>query len=178
MNFNLITSYDPHFEYRHKHLKHLELVINMFPPTAKTCIIGDLNQDLLTTKGDLLASLLSDYNFYNIVKKPTHSQGNSTSLIDVCFLNGPHLINGCSFFPCPFSNHCTVACSLNFKPLSCASSAISARVLNETYLSKINDKLLERIFLFDLVDVYDDFNDKFLTFSDIVVGIVDEFVPV
>ena len=48
----------------------------------------------------------------------------------------------------------------------------------ETNLSKINDKLLERISLFDLVYVYDDVNDKFLTFSDIVVGIVDEFAPV
>ena len=150
----------------------------MFPPTAKTCIIGDLNQDLLTTKGDLLASLLSDYSFYNIAKKPTHSQGYSTSLIDVCFLNDPHLINCCSIVPCSFSNHCIVACSLNFKPLSCASSTISARILNETNLYKINDKLLERISLFDLVDVYDDVNDKFLTFSDIVVGIVDEFAPI
>ena len=99
MNCILITSYNPHFEYRHDHLKHLELVINMFPPASKTCIIGDLNQDLLTNKGDLLVSSLSDYNFHNFVKKPTHFQGNSSSLIDVCFLNDPHLINSCLVVP-------------------------------------------------------------------------------
>ena len=112
----------------------------MFPP--KLCIFGDLNQDLLTTKGDLLVSSLSDYKFYKIVKKQTHFQGNSSSLIDVCFLNDPQLINGCLIVPCPFSNNCIVACLLNFKQLSSASSTISARVLNETNLSKINDQCL------------------------------------
>ena len=32
--------------------------------------------------------------------------------------------------------------------------------------------------LFDLVDVYDDINDKFHSFSEIVVGIVDKFAPI
>ena len=86
MNFNLITSLNPHFEYRHEHLKHLELVINMFHPASKTCIFGDLNQDFLITNGDLLVSSLSDYNFHNIVKKPTHFLGNSRNLIDVCLM--------------------------------------------------------------------------------------------
>ena len=92
VNFNLIASYNPHFEYRHEHLKHLELVINMFPASSKTCIIGDLNQDLLTNKGELLLSSMSDYNFQNFIQSPTHSQGNSSSLIDVCFLNDPQLL--------------------------------------------------------------------------------------
>ena len=131
MNFNLIASYNPHFEYRHEHLKHLELVINMFPASSKTCIIGDLNQDLLTNKGELPISSLSDYNFQNFIQSPTHSQGNSSSLIDVCFLNDPQLMNYCCVVPCPFSNHCFIACSLNFKPSSCSASTISARVLNE-----------------------------------------------
>ena len=87
MNFNLIACYNPNFEYRLDHLKHIELAVNMFSPASKTCIIGDLNQDLLTSKGELLVSSLSDYNFQNFVDKPTHFQGNSSSLIDVCFLN-------------------------------------------------------------------------------------------
>ena len=150
----------------------------MFSPASKTCIIGDFNQDLLTSKGELLVSSLSDYNFQNFVDKPTHFQGNSSSLIDVCFLNDSCLMNSCLVVPCPFSNHCIIACSLNFKPSSHAASTISARVLNEINLSKINHKLTECTALFDLVDVYDDVNDKFHTFCDIVVGIVDEFAPI
>ena len=115
----------------------------MFPPASKTCIIGDLNQDLLTSKCELFDSLLSDYNFRNYVDKPTHFQGNSSSLIDVCFLNYSSLVNSCLKVPYPFSNHCIVACSLNFKSSSCAASTISARVLNENNLSKINDRLTE-----------------------------------
>ena len=80
--------------------------------------------------------------------------------------------------PCSFYNHCIVSCSLNFKPSSCTDSTISPRVLNETNLSKINDKLIECSVLFDLVDVYNDVNDKFHTLSEIVVGIVDDFAPI
>ena len=65
LNFNLIASYNTHFEYRH--LKHLEFIINMFPASSKTCIIGDLNQDLLTNKGELLLSSLSDSNLQNFI---------------------------------------------------------------------------------------------------------------
>ena len=68
--------------------------------------------------------------------------------------------------------------SLNFKPSSCASSSISARVLNDKNLSMTNEKLIECIALFGLVYVYDAVNDKFHSLSKIVVGIVDEFAPI
>ena len=87
-------------------------------------------------------------------------------------------MNSCLVVHCPFSYHCIIACSLNFKPSSHAASTISAKVLNEINLSKINHKLTECTALFDLDDVYDDVNDKFHTFCDIVVGIVDEFAPI
>ena len=83
-------------------------------------------------------------------------------------------MNYCCVVPCPFSNHCFIACSLNFKPSSCSASTISARVLNEKNLSK----LVECATLFDLVDIYDDINDIYHTFSKIVVDIVDEFAPI
>ena len=178
MNFNLITSYNSHFEFRNDHLKHFEQVINMFSASSKSCIIGDFNQDLLTNKGDLLASSMSDYNFHNVVVQPTHFQGTSASLIDACFFNDPLMLNSCCVIPCPFSNHCFVACSFNLKPPSSAASTISARVLNEKNLSMINNKLVECSTLFDIVDVYDDVNDKFHTFCKIVADIVDEFAPI
>ena len=59
----------------------------MFSPASKTSIISDLNQDLFPSKGELLVSSLSGCNFQNFVDKQTHFQGNSTSLVDVCFLN-------------------------------------------------------------------------------------------
>ena len=67
---------------------------------------------------------------------------------------------------CPFSNHCIFAFSLNFIPLSSSSSTISARDLNETNLYKI------------IVDVFGDVNSKCIAFSEIFVGISDEFAPV
>ena len=94
MNFSLITSYNPHFEFRNDHLKNLEQVINLFSASSKSCIIGDFNQDLLTNKGDLLASSMSDFNFHNFVQ-PTHFQGNSASLMDACFLSDPFVLNSC-----------------------------------------------------------------------------------
>ena len=54
LNFYLIPSFNPHFEYKHNHLKHFEFIINMFPDSSKTCIIVDLNQDLLANKVELL----------------------------------------------------------------------------------------------------------------------------
>ena len=131
----------------------------MFPPASKTCFIGDLNQDLLTSKDELLVSLLSNYNLRNYAEKPTHFQENSSSLIDVCFLKDSSLVNSCLVVPCPFSNHGIVSCSLNFKSSSCAASTISDRVLNETNLPTINDRLSECAALTDLVDTYDDVND-------------------
>ena len=67
---NIITSYNPHFEFRNDYLKQFEVLINVISENAKTCISGDLNQVLLTSRGDLLLSVMYDYNVVNDVKSP------------------------------------------------------------------------------------------------------------
>ena len=80
-----LVSYNPHYEYTKDFLFHLGsnlLKLNLMNPTF---VVGDLNNDLLCSKGIRLCEALSNLNFKNYVKQATHIQGKASTLIDVVF---------------------------------------------------------------------------------------------
>ena len=59
-----------------------------------------------------------------------------------------------------------------------SAKTVTARVLNDKRLSVISNHLSDRLVLFDLIDIFDDINDKFHMFSKVIVDIVDEIAPI
>ena len=86
---NFIFSYNPHFELSNNFLVHIEEKIKSLPPCRPSFIVGDFNQDLLSTRGDKLKATMLDYNFSTPIDTPTHFVGESGSSIDVFFGNKP-----------------------------------------------------------------------------------------
>ena len=64
---NFIITYKPIFGYRENHLLHLKSMIKKFNSSSKIFIIGDLNQDLISGRGDRHCSIMNSYNFSNSV---------------------------------------------------------------------------------------------------------------
>lgn len=174
---NYIITYNPHFADRDKHLPHLEKMINKFNGASKTLIIGDLNQDLLTNKGDKLKTTMNSYNFANIVDKPTHLQGQNETLLDCVFTNDINLIGKTEVIDCPFSNHSFVFVQVKFNVTQQKSKTVIARVLNDRNLDQIKQYLESNINLFDIIDLFDEPDEKFFAFTKILGDIIDSIAP-
>ena len=111
-----------------------------------------------------------------MVKKVTHYQGKSRRIIDSFFINDITLVNDCKVFPYPYSNNCIVAISLKLRTAKNLAHTIKDRVHNGRSFSSIRDKLSENIFLFNLIDIYDDINDKIYNFN--IFLLIDEIASV
>ena len=62
----------------------------------------DLNQDLLTSNGDHLKSLMESFNFKSYQNEPTRLTKTSSTCIDVVFSNTSSLIETVETFRAPF----------------------------------------------------------------------------
>jgi hypothetical protein len=174
---NFIISYNPHFEFRNDHMNHLGKMIEKFPSTSKNFIIGDLNQDMLSDKGVRLKSFMNSNHFVNVVKSPTHLQGQNESLIDVVFTNDQNFVEKVDVVDCPFSNHKFVLTQLKFKVDHGCSRSVKARILNAKNLLLIKELLESSPAHFACVDTFDDPDDKFFAFITALMLAVDSIAP-
>jgi len=151
-------------------------MLKKFNLTSRIFIIGDLNQDLISGRGDHLISLMNSYNFSNSVSEPTHHQGASSTLIDIVFANNKD-IDRTTVLSCPFSNHSFVVCHDNFSSAALTKSSVVGRILNEKNLTEIRKILASENHRFDSIDLFDDVNDKFFAFTKAIMSVVDEVAP-
>lgn len=96
-----------------------------------TFIIGDFNQDILTSNGDALVQTLENFNFSLFVNNATRISKTSSTLLDVLFSNNKSSIQEVDSISCPFSDHNFIVASCNFKTLSKGAQIIESRILNE-----------------------------------------------
>lgn len=88
-NTFFICSYNPNYSNSSKYNYQLESYLSYLTPYEKKIIIlGDLNQDILTNKGNKLVDLMNEYCFTSYVKDPTHKvKSGKDTLLDVVFAN-------------------------------------------------------------------------------------------
>ena len=172
---NFIVGYNPHFEYAETFNAHLEMVLARVKHNHPTYIIGDLNQDLLTPKGDRLKNLLDNFGFQMEYQVPTHSQGKTLSCIDIVACNDPEFTISSQVSPCPFSNHYFVHTTCSLDSLNPHYSQKKARVLNDRNLEAI--RLLVENCSFEFLEIFDDVNDKWFGFKNIISNIINEVAP-
>lgn len=177
LKYHFISSYNPHFENRLEHIEHLSSLLLKLRSDVRIVLVGDFNQDLLSWRGDDFISFINDFNFSNLVEKPTHNQQNSLSMIDLLCVNNLDLCERVDILDCPFSNHFFIHCNLNLRAVKSKPKFITARVLNEKNLYEINCLLYDEIHKFNLIDSLDDIDEKFDSFESILTNIVDSVAP-
>ena len=153
---------------------HLEQQLQSINISDPTFIVGDLNQDLLTSKGDRLKDLMENYSFGIDYNCPTHCHGSSKSQIDVVFCNTAN-ISSSSVIVCPFSNHHFVLTKSSFDSVAHNLSSITARVLNKAGLEAIKKEL--SLARFETLQLLDDSGDRWHFLKLIILEIIDKFAP-
>lgn len=172
-----ISSYNPSFSQSKIYLDYLDNYLKKSKLNKSSCIlIGDLNHDLLTDKGDNLKFLLSNYNFDSYIDKPTRITSKSSTLLDVIFCNNKDLIKSVDTFSCAYSDHNFVVAALNITPEKCLESVIESRLINKSKLDQINEQL--SVISWKDLDKFEDVNDKFQFFQNLIMKIVDDCAPI
>jgi hypothetical protein len=171
---NFIYSYNPHYNYTPSFIDHLESVISRTKLMNKTIILGDFNNDLLSSKGDALNSFLETFGFKNFVNSATHFNKHSNTLLDVVYSNFEILNN--SVVPCPFSDHACILTSLNFNSSISKLQPILSRCLNSTKLSIVKNSI--RSIPFQILDLFDNVNTKWFYFKKLILDLIDELAPI
>lgn len=177
---NFVINYNPHFEYANDQLAHIEsklLNINLKRPTF---ILGDFNQDLLSSKGDRLREMMLNFGFQTTLDSPTHYLKNTATLLDIVFFNDTKSVSSITVVPCPFSDHNFVFTSLDLDSTSLSKSYVESRILNDKTLNLIKSELsliVSKSDIFSVAEVFDDVDDRWEAIKLLIIGVIDTFAP-
>ena len=171
---------------KHTYFKHTPIFLSFLVSHIKSLIaqnhrnvtlIGDLNQDLLTSNGDKLKSLMESFNFKSYQNEPTRLAKTSSTCIDVVFSNTSSLIESVETFRAPFSDHNFVVLALNGKQTRESPSTVESRSLTPTKLDLIDKALQSAPFSLIHSDVLGSTDDKFFTFTKLIIDVLDSIAP-
>ena len=174
-----VSSYNPHFKHTPIFLSFLESHIKSLIAQnhRNVTLIGDLNQDLLTSNGDKLKSLMESFNFKSYQNEPTRLAKTSSTCIDVVFSNTSSLIESVETFRAPFSDHNFVVLALNGKQTRESPSTVESRSLTPSKLDLIDKALQSAPFSLIHSDVLGSTDDKFFTFKKLIIDVLDSIAP-
>ena len=174
-----VSSYNPHFKHTpvflnflETHLKHL-----ISANHRNITLIGDLNQDLLTSNGDNLKSLLECFNFKSFQNEPSRVAKTSSTCLDVVFSNTGSFIEAVETFRAPFSDHNFVVLALNVNKLRDSPASVESRSLTDAKLDLIDEALKLAPFSLINSEVLGSMDDKFFTFKKLIVDVLDNIAP-
>jgi Reverse transcriptase (RNA-dependent DNA polymerase) len=170
-----ISSYNPHLEFSTLHLNNLGNIMKTLE-VCPTVIIGDLNQDLLTSRGDKLREFMLNFNFRNAISLPTHFQRGAATSIDVLLSNDVNLVRNSATIACPFSNHSFITGILSLDNKTSGGSTLEARMLSKKNLDLIKTSLAS--VRFDLVDLAETVEDKWAILKKLLLDAVDKHAPI
>lgn len=177
---NFIISYKPPSTPNEAYLDHLETYIGQFNLNNNLFIVGDLNMDWLSNRGDQLKEFSTAYNLENFIKDPTrvfqNKNGRTTSsLIDVVLHNGSK-INSTHTIDFPFSDHKILLIECKFKAKSSTTQYTTRRNLNKANLEKIAHDL--NLIDWSSIDTIIEVEDKYAEFNKIFNTVLDKHAPI
>ena len=148
-------------------------------------ILGDLNQDLLSSDGKLLAEFIKNYDFTQHVKaftrvatkhfKASNTFKTSRSLLDVVIHN-KDLVKKTLVSYCPFSDHKFVVALLEFKSAKPVESSNMLRKLSVKNLENI--KLIIDNTDFSDINLSDLTDDRWILLKNRILDVVNTIAPV
>jgi exonuclease III len=176
--YSFVATYKPPSTDNKDYLNYLETFIHSNNLNSSWFIIGDLNLDLLSTKGDLLKSFMSDNDLKNFVESPTRvaftKNYSSSTLIDVILHNKNNILNT-SVIDFPYSDHKIVFCNCNFESLKSETPNRMSRKINAKTLQKIVDDIAA--IDFSTLNCFSDLNERWFFFKQIFNKVIDDNAP-
>ena len=150
----------------------------MYLESNMITVIGDINVNMLLSdsKSRLINELMSVYNLANLVKSATCYKGECPSLIDVAFVSNQKRFNACLNFNCGLSDFhnliavCTKVQVPKVKPKTVYYRSYK-KFCEDGYKTDIS-----RI-PFQLVELFDDVDDKLWVYNTLVTDVVNHHAP-
>ena len=172
MMLNFITAYRPPCLDENLFLTSLETQLSTLDMSEKFVLMGDLNFDLLSARGNRLRHFV---NCMNLVDDTKITRIASGTLLNVFVTNQQSCVTKHYVEPCPFSDHCFVICDLLFRKAKNNNNTIMFRRLNDDALASINHALNDTSFAF--LRRIEDVNDRWILLKQVIVRLVDLSAP-
>ncbi len=80
--------------------------------TPNIFVTGDLNCNMLKGGANAVRTLCDDFNFVNVVTKPTCFKADPPTLLDVILVNDHKIVKKCDVFPCSLSDFHHFTCAV------------------------------------------------------------------
>jgi len=144
--------------------------------------LGDLNADLLDPDrppkdGRTLLDLLDIFDLHCLINKATRKARTSETLLDVILTNNKKTALNSDVVDTQISDHSLVYCILRSRAPILRSRKICFRSLKSYSQEKmLND--LHKVPFLDVMEVFDDIDDKLYAFEQLYSDILDEHAPV
>ena len=142
-------------------------------------IIGDINIDLSKTnsKSEKLCEILNLYNLCNKIIEPTCFKGNVPSIIDLCIVSQPRRFSSVLNWNCGLSDwHNLIAVATKLKMPKLKNTVIKYRSFKTFNIENFQRDL--SFIPFQVMDMFDDIDDKYWIFNHMVSNVVNEHTPV
>jgi len=177
---NFVVAYKPPDVNHSDFLEHLDTQIKRFDLSKNLFILGDLNMDWFSDKGNNLKRFCTENDLRNFVKEPTRTATNkngltSSTCIDVVLHNSSQVCKS-TVINFAFSDHNLILTECNFKTdKSSMESSKKTRNLNDTNVNLISDKISK--INFDFICNLNDLDDCLFTIEKSVIDIIDDVAP-
>ena len=185
INCNFLAIYKPPSMNVKHFVDELDNILFQINTSLPLFVIGDLNIDLKSAKGQDFIRYMQNYDLHNHVKEYTRMASRyikekdtyslSKSLIDVIFHNNS-FINNTLVVPCPFSDHCFVLADLSLPSVLETKSKKQIRNLNEKNLEIISNKISTSRFNFMCKN--QSINETWLDLKNLLLQITNESAPI
>lgn len=166
----------------------LDQFLDMVEKTKPTaiCLVGDFNakvsdwyqQQTTDAAGKLLLQLAFTHDLTQVVSEPTHSIDSiksAPSLLDLMFLNKPHLALDCNVLP-PLSDHCPTLLQIKLRGVSYSKPSVYYTWNYElAAFDELRNALSQTDWSSTLADT--DVNSAVASWSTKVVSLLHRFVP-
>ena len=181
---NFLIIYKPPKMNEKLFINELDEILCQLDRSLPLFIIGDLNIDLKSSKGQKLLQFMKSNDLSNFVDDYTRvaSKYNnnineftiSRSLIDV-IIHNKNIISKTKVVPCPFSDHCFVIAELTLQRAKNVSQSIEVRNLNIKNLNRITNE----ISMLDFGNLYNysSVNQIWSKFQDSILKITNKTAP-
>ena len=141
-------------------------------------IIGDMNIDIskCNSKVDKLNDILNLYNLCNKITEPTCFKSSFPTVIDLCIVSKP------TRFTAVYNKNCGLSDWHNLIVISSKLNVpkIKSKVLHYRSFKKFDEQNFKRdisYIPFQVLDIFDDVNDKYWMYSYLISDIINEHAP-
>jgi len=157
----------------------LSLILDKILSESKMInIIGDVNVNMNAddNKSNIMKDLVSSYSLSNLIDEPTCFKGDTPSLIDVILVSNRYRYGKCLNSTCGLSDfHNLIACCTKIKLPKPKVKTIYYRSYKHFTAEDFRADIAR--IPFQIVELFDDVNDKYWAFSSLIDDVVDTHAP-